>query len=182
MTRTPAANAALLIGALLIGACTVQRSSEAPQAAPAGNTSCCPRDTTLAEFEGVATPCTLMTELVSDDGALRACNYRMTGIEGGQAIVFCGEAGMMGSLAYAAAVAWEPRGRRLLVRDAGPDDDLRHFVLDVGAGEIQVPPEDRLRRIAGERYDQFRGWEGDSLLFQNAIAPGPVRRVAIPPR
>lgn len=171
-----------LLMILGIASCTVRDARQEPKPAPTGNLSCCPAETTLAEFEGVATPCTLMTEIVSDDGALRACNYRMTNIEGGSAIVFCGEPGVLGSLAYSRAIAWEPRGQRLLVRDAGPDDDPRMFVLDVGDGELQVPPDDRLRRIVGERTDEYRGWEGDSLLLQDAMDGGPVRKVAIPPR
>lgn len=167
--------------ALALASCSVRDAAKEPQPTPTGNASCCPAETTLAEFEGVATPCTLTAELVSDDGTVRACNYRMTGIEGGSAIVFCGDAGVMGSLAYSQAVAWEPRGTRLLIHDAGPDDDLRMFVLDVGGDEIQIPPDDRLRRIVGERGDDFRGWEGDTLLLENRFSPG-VRRVAIPPR
>jgi len=174
--------AVFLVLAFAVGSCTVRDASKEPQPAPTGNTSCCPAETTLAEFEGVATPCTLMTETVSDDGTLRACNYRMTAIEGGSAILFCGESGLLGALPYSRAIAWEPRGQRLLVRDAGPDDDLRMFVLDVGGGELQIPPEDRVRRNVGERSDEYRGWEGDSLLLQNAVQGGPVRRVAIPPR
>lgn len=172
---------ALSVLALALASCSVRETSKEPAPAPTGNTSCCPAETTLAEFEGVATPCTLTAELVSDDGTLRACNYRMTGIEGGSTIVFCGATGVLGSFAYSRAVAWEPRGRRLLIRDAAADDDLRLFVLDVGAGEISIPPNDRLRRIVGERGDDYRGWEGDTLLLENYFTPG-IRRVAIPPR
>lgn len=173
-----------MIAALVVASCGTR--SDAPPRGGADTTaadvSCCPGDTNLAEFEGVATPCTLQSELVSDDRRFRACNYRMTGIEGGMAIVFCGDRHVLGSHAYAQAIAWEPRGTRLLVRDAGPDDDLRLFVLEVGDGELMVPPADRLRRIVGERGDQYRGWEGDTLLLENHFQPGVVRHVGIPPR
>lgn len=171
----------LLALAIAAAACS-PREPEPEPAATVTELSCCPAETLLAEFEGIAFRCTLMTRLVSEDGRLSACTYHMTTVEGGAAIVFCDRAKVLGSLAYARAIAWEPHGARLLVRDAAPDDDPRLFVLDVGAGELGVRPEERLRRIVGERADEFRGWEGDTLLLLNRFGPGNVRRVAIPPR
>jgi hypothetical protein len=80
-------------------------------------------------------------------------------------------------------VSFSPDGRWLLLREAGGDDDLRHFLLDV-SGEIQQIPEGRRQRVGGRHVERAK-WAPDGKSVTLFSHPGLDKRaqetIALPP-
>lgn len=145
------------------------------------NRPCCPNDTVLAGLtpDGASHRATRGTMTVS--GPWSACGYTAADAEGAGATLLCGEGIENVVVRGALPIAWDPAGGRLLMREAAADDDLRHFVLDVGAGEFEKRGS-RMDWILGERADRFTAWRGDTVWFRNAMSPDAAPTAVVIPR
>lgn len=85
-----------------------------------------------------------------------------TGEEGGADTVILRDGKVLASVRDAAPVSFSPDGKILLLREAMADDDCRHFLLNVGAGEFRKDPEKRMRWMIGGRYVTSAKWSDDS--------------------
>jgi hypothetical protein len=139
----------------------------------ASDERCCPVDTILTPpFRGArGFECFFDTTLVSQDGAMRACTYEVPGEEGARALVLCVDESLVHGALFLRALAWEPGGGRLLVREAAPDDDLAMYVLNVAGGEYTKSADQAKRTRIGGRADRYRGWDGDFILLEDATTP-----------
>lgn len=59
-------------------------------------------------------------------------------------------------------VSFSPDGRILLLAEAAPDDDCRHFLLNIAAGEYQKDWEKWRKWKIGSRYHSKARWSADS--------------------
>ncbi len=105
----------------------------------------------------------------SADEIESAAGYRATpvenGDEGGRDTVITREGKVLASVRDAAPVSFSPNGEVLLVREAMPDDDCRHFLLNLKAKEFRKDPETRLEWVIGGRYVTKAEWSEDGKFL-----------------
>jgi Tol biopolymer transport system component len=96
------------------------------------------------------------------------------GEEAGKDTVITKEGKVLASVRDAAPVSFSPDGRLLLLCEAMADDDCRHFLLNVAAGEFRKDPRERLKWIIGGRYVTDAEWseDGSKLTLTTADAFG----------
>lgn len=87
--------------------------------------------------------------------------------EGARDTVIKKEGKEIARIPNAKPISFSPDGGILLMRDAAPDDDCRHFLFNVAAGEKSKPFGKR-KRIGG-RYVEKAEWskDGKTITFTN---------------
>lgn len=98
-------------------------------------------------------------ELVSKAGF--AATAVPNGEEAGFDTVIVKNGKVLASVRDAKPVSFGPDGTVLLLREAMADDDCRHFLLNLAAGEIRKDPEKRMRWMIGGRYVTSATWSDD---------------------
>lgn len=78
---------------------------------------------------------------------------------------------------HAKPVMFSPKGDILLLVDAAPDDDCRHFLLNVAGGE-KAPEFDARHRI-GDRNSGNPRWSKDGKLIQFFSLPDPFQDAVV---
>src|SRR6478736_5242577 len=59
-------------------------------------------------------------------------------------------------------ISFSPDGAILLLDEAAPEDDCRHFLLNIAAGEYSKDDGSRLKWVIGSRYASEAKWSSDS--------------------
>lgn len=83
------------------------------------------------------------------------------GEEGGRDTVISRDGKVLASVRDAAPVSFGPDGTILLLREAMADDDSRHFLLNLGAGEFRKDPEKRREWVIGGRHVTRAEWSAE---------------------
>lgn len=106
---------------------------------------------------------------VSSSGVYTAIAIPTQGAEGeGKTIIKKGNR-VVAELPLVFPVSFSPTADILLVREWAPDDDCRHYLLNIGAGEF-FKKGNRLDYVFGKRYVERANWssDGKTITFHNS--------------
>jgi hypothetical protein len=120
-------------------------------------------------------------KLLQSPGGYRAEFVPLEGEGEGKILILKGKL-LVAEIPNSKPVSFSPKADILLLAEHAPDDDLQHFLLDLGKGEIKKEG-NRLDYVFGGRYVKEARWSDDgkmiTLLYYEGLASQEEKKFSV---